>query len=215
MKKIFFLVCIISFSCSKIDIPEPEPIPKASTAEFILNKSVVYVNESFVVSAKDTAGTNTNYTFDFGDGKKISGKYETSHAYSRGGTYKISLKADDHTHSQPIKVMPGYMSYQIENASAVALDMLTYIDNYKTGTLFRDEYLPQKTSDTFYVTHTITDQYLFGTSFFHHNKEYVIDSTIWFEKNKHHVYTITDSTKIIARHSTGPADTVRYIADFN
>ena len=219
MKKLFcYLFLLAGLSCSKIEIEEPAPVPKASTAEFVTDKEIVYMGEPVAVTVKDSTSDSKNYQFEFGDGQKSSGTYHTTHTYNRGGNFKITLKVDRKTHTKDIKVRPGYLSYQIQNNSSVTLDVLSYIDNYKTGTLLRDEYNPQKISDTMYVNHSATNLYLFGSSLFHKNKEYVpvADSAhlTYFEKHKHNVYTFTDTTEITPKSSYGQTDSIQYIIDF-
>lgn len=218
-KILFYLTIIVTCSCSKIKIEEPAPEPKAETAEFIVDKEVLYMNESLAVTVKDSSSNSANYYYEFGDGNKLSGKYSTTHHYSKAGKYKISLKVDDKTYSKDILVKPGFLSYQIKNSSSTSLDILSYIDNPRTGTLLRDDYAPGKISDTLYISYTESNKYLFSASLFHNNREYVVKTengeSIWFEKYKHNIYNITDSTKLAPKSSSGSEnDTTKYVIDF-
>lgn len=219
MKKLFcYLFLLAGLSCSKIEIEEPAPLPKAATAEFVADKEIVYMGEPVTITVKDSTSDSKNYQYEFGDGQKASGVYHTTYSYNRGGNFKITLKVDGKTHTKDIKVRPGYLSYQIHNNSSITLDILSYIDNYKTGTLLRDEYTSGKITDTMYVNHSTSNLYMFGSSLFHKNTEYVpvTDSghLTYFEKYKHNIYAFSDSTEIAPKSSHGQTDSTKYILDF-
>jgi hypothetical protein len=193
-----FFIFLISSSCRK---EKPHTI---SSTDFTVNKELIYLSESIELRAVDTTGNN--YTYDFGDGNQIVGGYKAVHRYEKGGTFTITLTSDGKSTKKTVKVRPGYLSYQIKNKATRELNILSYIDNYQSGTVYRKDYYPGYVGDTLYTSYGpygvgANMLHLFGASIFIGNTEYQLysDHLIWFDERKHTVYEITDSSLVSPR----------------
>ena len=64
-----------------------------SKAQFTLKDSVCSGNGNAMKFSNTNVSTGAKYTWDFGDGSKVTAKKDTSHSYAKGGTYKVMLIA--------------------------------------------------------------------------------------------------------------------------
>jgi len=212
MKKILFVFApLLVLSCTKETAPPP-----VTTADFAVNKTTVYILDSVKVNAADTSG-NLAYTYDFGDGNTTTGRNAITHFYERGGWYTITLNIDGKTAFRQVRVLPGILSYQIKNLSGRRLDVLSYIDNFEAGNLYRKEYNPGTMSDTLYSSYAPSFSpdaiHLFGASVFINNTEYALKDITWIKEKKHSIMAITDSTKVVPRFGFTVNPNFYYIKD--
>ena len=204
MKNIVFaiVVAVGLLSCKK------ETLPVVSTAEFTLNKDVLYMHEPLQLVAVDTTG-ETYYHYDFGDGITATGNHRATHSFSRGGNFTIKMTVDGKTFSKTVTVHPGVLSYQVKNSSTRwYLDIISYIDTWETGT-YRDQYSHGQLSKTIYAStpsHGVSSpqNHIFGASIFANNVEYMLytPNFFWFDEWEHTVFEITDSTLVRPRNQT-------------
>lgn len=178
------------------------------TAEFSVNDESVYLTKSVIFTAKDSLGGN-KYSWDFGDGNTVIGKFNVTHKYEKGGTYLASMTINGIKSSKEITVYKGSLSFRILNKSSKYIDFLTYIDNYETGSVSRFLVGMNSQSDTIYGYNLyMGDLHLFGISLFIENSEYTLPGTIWLKDFEHHDITVADTTKVIPRSSHGISNSV-------
>jgi PKD repeat protein len=208
---LLFLSITLVISCTKEKITK-ENINTISTADFTVKKEVVYMDEPLAVAAVDTSGLD--YDYDFGDGNHSVGEYKTTHRYTKGGTYQITMSIYGKSVTKTVRVLPYRLSYQIKNSSTKYINILSYIDNYQAGDVRREDYFPGKLSDSLYSISSVGGtQHLFAASFFFNNKEYVLSETVWLQERTHRVIEITDSTKVMPRSVIGPTFPTYYLKD--
>ena len=178
---------------------------EVKTAEFSINQESRYLTKDVSFVAKDSIGGN-DYTWDFGDGNTLTGKYKVNHKYEKGGIFMTSLTINGITSSEAIKVNNGTLSFRIVNKSNKYFDCLTYLDNYESGSVSRFYVNPKSQSDTIYggLPNTYFGSFhIFGISFFINNSEYTLPDIKWIEDFKHHDINVTDTTKVIPRSGLG------------
>lgn len=176
-----------------------------NTAEFATSLEKAYLMESVDFVAKDTMGGN-EYSWDFGDGNALIGKYAVTHNYEKGGSYIVSMSVNGFTSSKEITVYNGTLSFKILNKSSKYLDFLTYIDNYETGSVSRFLVDMKSQSDTIYGSNLYQgNHHLFGISMFIENSEYTLPGLIWVDDFQHYDIIIADTTKVLPRSSHGDA----------
>jgi hypothetical protein len=193
------LSLLIFVACDKTNELE------VKTAEFSMIQESRYLTKEVSFVAKDSIGGNV-YSWDFGDGKTLTGKYKVTHKYEKGGTFIISLTINGITKSEIIKVNNGTLSFRIVNKSSKHFDCLTYLDNYESGSVNRFLVYPKSQSDTIYggsPYYSFGTHHLFGVSFFIENSEYTFSELKWVENFKHSDIVVTDTTKVIPRSGHG------------
>jgi len=179
--------------------------PEVKTAEFTVNQMSIYLTKDVCFVAKDSIGGN-EYSWDFGDGSTLTGKYNVTHKYEKGGLFLTTLTINGITSSNVITVNNGTLSFRIVNKSSTYFDCLTYLDNYEAGSVSRFYVNPKSQSDTIYgglPNTTLGSFHLFGISLFIENSEYTLADILWIEDFKHHDINVTDTTKVIPRSSHG------------
>jgi hypothetical protein len=175
------------------------------TAEFSINQESRYLTKDVSFLAKDSIGGN-EYSWDFGDGETLTGKYKVTHKYEKGGLFLTSLTINGITRSKVIKVNNGTLSFRIVNKSSKYFDCLTYLDNYEAGSVSRFLVNPKSQSDTIYGGLPNTgfgSFHSFGISLFIENSEYTFPYFKWIEDFKHSDVVVTDTTKVIPRSGHG------------
>ena len=207
------LLSITFIACDKNS--SPNTAPEVKTAEFSVKKSKYLTKDVYFV-AKDSIGGN-EYSWDFGDGITLTGKYNVTHKYNKGGLFLTSLTINGIKSSQGIEVNNGTLSFRIVNKSSKYFDCLTYIDNYETGSVNRFWVNMQSQSDTIYGYNLNNwgNLHLFGISLFILNSEYTLPNSeytlsniTWLKDFEHHDITITDSTTVVPRSSHGISNSV-------
>ncbi|WP_291125266.1 PKD domain-containing protein [Flavobacterium sp. UBA6031] len=176
---------------------------EVKTAEFSVNNKSVYLTETVTLTAKDSLGGN-EYSWDFGDGSIVIGKYNMTHKYEKGGRYLVTMTINGMKSTNEITVKSGSLSFRIINNSATYFDCLTYLDNY-SSTVSRFLVNPKSESDTIYsYSYTNgTKMHIFGVSFFIENSEYTLPEIKWIENFKHTDIIVTDTTKVVPRSGHG------------
>ena len=183
---------------------------EVKTAEFSINQESRYLSKDVSFVAKDSIGGNA-YSWDFGDGITLTGKYKVTHKYEKGGIFMTSLTINGITRYEVIKVNNGNLTFRIVNNSSLYFDCLTYLDNYESGSVKRFYVNPKSQSDTIYggLPHTyLGSSHIFGISFFIDNSEYTLPDIKWIEDFKHHDIIVTDTTKVSPRSSHGNLNSV-------
>lgn len=183
---------------------------EVKTAEFSINQESRYLGKDVSFIAKDSIGDN-EYSWNFGDGQTLTGKYKVTHKYEKGGLFLTSLTVNGITRSEVIKVNNGTLSFRIVNKSSKYFDCLTYLENYESGSVSRFWVDPKSESDTIYggsPYYTFGSHHLFGVSFFIENSEYTFDDPLWIENFKHSDILVTDTTKVIPRSGHGPLTSI-------
>ena len=181
---------------------------EVKTAEFSVNHESVYLTKSVTFTAKDSLGGN-EYSWDFGDGSTVIGKYNATHTYEKGGIYLASMTINGYKSEKAITVYKGTLSFRIVNKSSKYFDCLTYIDNYENGSVNRFLVGMKSQSDTIYPSNPYTgSNHIFGVSFFIENSEYTLPDILWIGDFKHHDITVTDTTKVTPRSSHGISSSV-------
>ena len=183
---------------------------EVKSAEFSINQVSRYLTKDVSFVAKDSIGGN-EYSWDFGDGQTLTGKYKMTHKYEKGGLFLTSLTINGITSSEVIKVNNGTLSFRIVNKSRTYFDCLTYLDNYESGSVKRFYVNPKSESDTIYggLPNTYLGSFhIFGISFFINNSEYTLPDIKWIEDFKHHDIIVTDTTKVIPRSGYGTRSVV-------
>lgn len=174
---------------------------EVKTAEFSINQESKYLTQDVSFMAKDSIGGN-EYSWNFGDGQTLTGKYKVTHKYEKGGLFLTSLTINGITKSEVIKVNNGMLSFRIVNKSSKYFDCLTYLDNYESGSVSRFYVYPKSQSDTIYggsPDYSFGTHHLFGISFFIENSEYTFPDSKWIENFKHSDIVVTDTTRVIPR----------------
>jgi PKD domain len=175
---------------------------EVKTAEFSVNHESVYLTKSVTFTAKDSLGGN-EYSWDFGDGSTVIGKYNATHTYEKGGIYLASMTINGYKSEKAINVYKGTLSFRIVNKSSKYFECLTYIDNY-SGSVSRFLVDPKSQSDTIYGANLNNgDQHIFGVSFFIENSEYTLPNIIWVKDFQHYDILVTDTTMVTPRSSHG------------
>ena len=201
LKTLSFTLTLMAFTACKNEF-------EVKTAEFSVSKDSVYLTKTISFVAKDSLGGN-EYSWDFGDGNTLNGKYNVTHKYEKGGTYLASMTINGIKNSKEITVYKGTLSFRILNKSSKYIDFLTYIDNYETGSVSRFIVGQNSQSDTIYGSNLcMGDLHLFGISFFIENSEYTLPDIIWLKDFQHYDIIVTDSTKLIPRSSHGNSNIV-------
>ena len=198
------LLSMTFVACDKTNDPE------VKSAEFTLNQESIYLTKDVRFVAKDSIGGN-EYSWDFGDGQTITGKYKVTHKYEKGGLFLTSLTINGITSSEVIKVNNGTLSFRIVNKSSKYFNCLTYLDNYESGSVKRFYVYPESQSDTIYggLPNTYFGTFhIFGISFFINNSEYTLPDIRWIEDFKHHDIIVTDTTKISPRSYSGTSTSI-------
>lgn len=181
---------------------------EVKTAEFSVNDESVYLTKSVIFTAKDSLG-GKEYSWDFGDGNTVIGKYNETHNYEKGGIYLASMTINGFKSTKVITVYKGTLSFRIVNKSSKYFDCLTYIDNYQSGSVSRFLVGMKSQSDTIYGSEIYTgSQHIFGISFFIENSEYTLPNIIWVADFQHYDITVTDTTKVVPRSSHGIPNSV-------
>jgi hypothetical protein len=200
----FTLSLLIFVACDKTNGLE------VKTADFSIIQKSKYLTKDVSFVAKDSIGGN-EYSWDFGDGETLTGKYKVTHKYEKGGIFLASLTINGITRSEAIKVNNGTLSFRIVNTSSTYFDCLTYLDNYEAGSVSRFLVNPKSQSDTIYggLPNTyLGSSHLFGISLFIENSEYTLSDIKWIEDFKHHDIIVTDTTKVVPRSGHGFTDPV-------
>lgn len=198
-KTLFLSLTLMTFvACDKTNDPE------VKTADFSIIQGSKYLLKEVSFVAKDSIGGN-EYLWDFGDGNTLTGRYNVTHKYEKGGSFLTSLTVNGITSSNEITVHKGTLSFRIVNKSSKYFDCLTYIDNYQSGSVKRFLVDPKSQSDTIYggIPIRFGIYHIFGISFFIENSEYTLPDIVWIEDFKHHDITVTDTTKVVPRNSHG------------
>ncbi|ADQ78194.1 PKD domain containing protein [Paludibacter propionicigenes WB4] len=178
------------------------------TAEFSVKQDPVYLKSDVNFVAQDSIGGN-KYSWNFGDGCTLTGKYNVTHKYEKEGVYTTSMKVNGMTSSKTITVHKGTLSFRVVNKSSKYFDCLTYIDNYETGSVSRFMVRMNSQSDTIYgYNFNNGNNHIFGISFFIDNSEYTLPNLIWLENFKHRDIIVSDTTKVIPRSSHGVSNSV-------
>lgn len=202
--KLYFLFvsfCLIVFNSCDNTLEEAD----VKTADFTVNSEHSYLTQTIDFVALDSLG-GTAYTWDFGDGCVIKGGHKMSHVYENGGQYVVELSINEFKNTKQIRVDPGTLSFKIINNSGRYLDLLTYIDNYETGSVKRFVVDSKHQSDTIYGKNLFwNNMHLFGISVFIENTEYILEDAPWIFDFKHTDFILTDSTRLIPRSSHGDA----------
>jgi len=174
------------------------------TADFTVNAELSYLTETLDFVAIDSLGGNA-YSWDFGDGYIIKGGHRVSHKYEKSGEYVAILSINGFKKTKQIRVYPGTLSFKIINNSSKILDILTYIDNYETGSVKRFLVDSQHQSDTIYGSNLFwyNNMHIFGISIFIENTEYTLKNSPWIFDFKHTNFTLTDTTILLPRSSHG------------
>lgn len=181
---------------------------QVKTAEFTVDAKPAYLTETISFVAKDSVGGN-EYSWDFGDGNTLKGKYNVTHKYEKAGTYLASMTINGIKSTKEMIVQKGTLSFKILNKSSKYIDFLTYIDNYETGSVSRFMVGMKSQSDTIYGSNLyMGNHHLFGISFFIENTEYTLPNIIWLSDYQHYDIVVTDSTKLIPRSSHGNSSIV-------
>lgn len=195
-----FSILVIMSSCNT----QTNEAELVSSANFKVSSETIYLDQSFTFEAKDTLG-NKGYEWDFGDGTLIRDKHKVSHQYLEPGVFTVKLKVNGLAYSINVNVLPGRLSYQIQNNSTYSLNVLTYLDSYGTGCTERMDLNWKNMTDSIFATITPNSHFknksshIFGISIFVNNSEYTFPDPIWIDDFKHSVITITDSTKLSPR----------------
>ena len=174
---------------------------EVKTAEFSIKQESKFIAKDVSFIANDSIGGN-EYSWNFGDGQTLTGKYKVTHKYEKGGLFLVSLTINGITSSELIKVNNGTLSFKIVNKSSKYFDCLTYLDNYESGSVSRFLVDPKSESDTIYggsPYYSLGNQHIFGVSFFIKNSEYTLPNIIWLMDFQHYDFTITDTTKVVPR----------------
>jgi hypothetical protein len=199
MRNTLILTALIStlFSCTKEK--------HISTADFTVDNEVVYLGQPVTAKATDKGG-NTDYKFDFGDGSTVTTSGPSvSHEYSQPGQYTIRLLIYGKAFTKEIRVLPGILSYQIKNSTSRELNILSYVDNGQSGTLYRTNYYADKLGDTLYSSHGSLGPglHIIGVSVFLNNNEYAMYDFVQREWRTHTIIEINDSTRVVPRTWSG------------
>lgn len=191
----FFLLAIVA--CNSINELNVE------TAAFTVTNDSVYLTKPITFTASDSLGGN-EYSWDFGDGDKVMGKYNVTHSYDTGGQYVVTLKINGYTSSKTITVYNGTVSFRIINQSNQYINFLTYIDSYMSGNVNRFDVQPNSNSSIIYCTNNFTTQkHLLGISLFINNSEYLLEDILWISDFEHHDIIVTDDTRVKPRSYSG------------
>ncbi|MEI8271402.1 MAG: PKD domain-containing protein [Paludibacter sp.] len=216
LQKIFIsLITIVLISSCTKTINEAELV---KTANFKVSSKTIYLDQTDTLEATDLLG-NKSYEWDFGDGTTLKDASKVSHQYITAGTHTAKLKINGYEFSQEIRVLPGRISYQIENKSISYLNILVYLDNYETGCTKRLDINWKYKTDTIYANtsqsnhFTMKNSHIFGISIFINNSEYTFPDIKWIDDFNHHVITLTDSTRLSPRSGHGFPFPVYYLKD--
>ncbi|MFD1257798.1 PKD domain-containing protein [Mucilaginibacter terrae] len=95
-------------------------------ANFTVPKSSYYLTE--VVSFSNQSENGKSYTWDFGDGQTSSDENPT-HAYSKPGTFIVTLTAGKSTFTKNVKINIGTASYEINNQFTAGLEFVSFWAN--------------------------------------------------------------------------------------
>ena len=183
---------------------------EVKTAEFSIKQESKFIAKDVSFIANDSIGGN-EYSWNFGDGQTLTGKYKVTHKYEKGGLFLVSLTINGITSSELIKVNNGTLSFKIVNKSSKYFDCLTYLDNYESGSVSRFLVDPKSESDTIYggsPYYSLGSHHIFGVSFFIENSEYTFSDIIWIENFKHSDIVVTDTTRVIPRSSHGNSNSI-------
>lgn len=144
------LLITIFTGCKKSDkFPMDNPDLKIAA-----NLSNYYLYQNVSLTATSTESVST-YSWDFGDGTKVTGSNSVQHAYSNGGVYTITLQAGKNKTSKRIRVFPGNASFQIKNYSThdlTNLSMDLFDPDHKFLTYHLQGIKSEMISDTVFVT---------------------------------------------------------------
>ena len=216
----FLSIVIFFYSCKKTTEPEITPaVEVVNSANFVSLSDNIYLHGTISFQATDTTG-GLRYNWSFGDDLVELSGWEITHQYDIPGIHTVKLEIDGLTSSRNIKVYPGNLSYQIKNESSKKLDILSYIDNWNNGSLYRFDLSSGSTTDSLYASTSTYGNILhgFNVSIFANNIEYALsgfDSKFdWIKDNHHSVRIITDSTKCHYRIQDGSnINTFFYLKD--
>ena len=215
LPKIFVSLITFALISSCIKTNEAELV---KTANFKISAKTIYQDQTDTLEATDLLG-NKSYEWDFGDGTTIKDGSKVSHQYITAGTHTAKLKINGYEFSQEIRVLPGRISYLIDNKSIYNLNILIYLDNYNSGNTLRMDLNWKCKTDTIYAINNLDSHYLqksshiFGISFFINNSEYTFPDIKWINEFNHHIITITDSTRLSPRSGHGFPFPVYYLKD--
>jgi len=203
-----FFIILLFCSCSKNDDLG------INSANYKVSSETIFLDEECTFVAEDTLGKQ-HYHWDFGDGTLIKDGYKVSHQYTEEGSFITNLSIDGLNYSKTIQVLPGRLSYQIENNSNYYLNVLIYLDNYEAGCTKRISISNNYKSDIIYATSnhyvsgsSMKHSHIFGISIFIENSEYTIAEMFMIDDFKHHTIKINDSTLLIPRSSHGDSKEV-------
>lgn len=207
-----FIVIVLISSCTKTNDAE-----LVKTASFKISAKTIYLDQTDTLEATDLLG-NKSYEWDFGDGTTLKDASKVSHQYITAGIHTVKLKINGYEYSKEIRVLPGRVSYLIDNKSIYNLDVLIYLDNYNSGNTLRMDLNWKCKTDTIYAVHTDShylqkSSHIFGISFFINNSEYTFPDIKWIDEFNHHLITITDSTRLSPRSGHGLPFPVYYLKD--
>ena len=206
------LIVVFISSCTKTNEAE-----LVKSANFKVSSQIIYLDQTDTLQATDLLG-NKSYEWDFGDGTTIKDASKVSHQYITAGTHTAKLKINGYEFSKEIRVLPGRISYVIDNKSIYNLNVLIYLDNYNTGNTQRLDVVWKYKTDTIYAVHSDShylqkSSHIFGISLFINNSEYTFPEIKWIDEFKHHVITITDSTRLSPRSTNSLPFPVYYLKD--
>jgi len=194
LKTVALTLALLTFvACDKTNVLE------VKTAEFSVNHDSIYLTKPVIFTANDSLGGN-EYSWDFGDGSTVIGKYNVTHTYEKGGIYLASMTINGFKSEKAITVYKGTLSFRIVNKSSKFFECLTYIDNYSSSvTRFLVD--SKSETDTIYGWSSTYNQkmHIFGVSFFINNSEYTFPEFLWIEDFKHTDIIVSDTTKIVPR----------------
>jgi PKD repeat protein len=92
-------------------------------ATFTVPKSSYYLTE--VVSFSNQTENGKSFTWDFGDGQTSADENPT-HAYSKPGTFIVTLTAGKSTFTKNVKINAGTGSYEVNNQTGIALPLVSF-----------------------------------------------------------------------------------------
>ena len=102
---------------------------EVKTAEFSINQESSYLTKDVSFVAKDSIGGN-EYSWNFGDGQTLTGKYKVTHKYEKGGLFLTSLTINGITKSEVI-AYDDLGTEAIRNLEVENLPVIVVIDHEK------------------------------------------------------------------------------------
>lgn len=187
------LAAIILVSCAK-----GESDLQLST-DFSISDDSLYMLEELDVESSNRSGDSASYHWDFGDGNSALG-FQAKHQYNKEGEYRVSLRIGANVSTKDVHVLPGHLSYQIENGSSKPLLLRGYINTPETGQTLQVTLLPEEFTDTVFAkVQAVGAKQLTGIIFQQGDgTEYTTYDIPWIDDRKHEVVVVTDTMKVIS-----------------